>query len=125
MNSRDCRFGPDSVLAGQRKISPFGDHQNFFKPRRIVSDLGHHQTRHPAAKFIDQFTELQLTIHEGRKRQIRLMFSHLGYQVIYLKRISQGVISLGDLPKGSWRILKEDEINDLKLMSRNKIKGIE
>jgi len=57
---------------------------------------------------------LRMTIHEGRKRQIRLMFSALRYKVIYLKREQQGPLVLGDLKPGAWRKLKSNEIESLK-----------
>ena len=54
-------------------------------------------------------TELVITIHEGRKRQVRLMFSSIGHEVKYLKRLSQGPLVLGNLKVGKWRSLTEDE----------------
>ena len=53
---------------------------------------------------------LRLTIHEGRNRQVRKMCAAIGHDVLYLKRVSTGKISLGDLPKGKWRYLTEEEI---------------
>jgi len=64
-----------------------------------------------------QFTELQMTIHEGMKRQIRMMFAMLGYRVIYLKRVSQGPITLGNLRPGKWRSLSDKEIRAVKKLS--------
>ena len=65
-------------------------------------------------KLVGPRTELLITIHEGRKRQIRLMFAHAGYSVVYLKRIAQGPLKLGSLPLGQWRELKQKEIEILK-----------
>ncbi len=59
-------------------------------------------------------TQLTLTIHEGRKRQVRLMFAALGHPVLYLKRLRQGPLQLGRLKTGQWRLLKEEEIKALK-----------
>ena len=59
-------------------------------------------------------TEFQITIHEGRKRQIRLMLRSVGYQVCFLKRVSLGPLTLGDLKMGLWRTLTEDEISLLR-----------
>jgi pseudouridine synthase len=59
-------------------------------------------------------TELTITIHEGRKRQVRLMFAAVGRKVIYLKRQSQGPLALGAMPPGEWRLLNKKEIGDLK-----------
>lgn len=51
----------------------------------------------------------EMTIHEGRKRQIRRMFSKLDYEVLDLCRLRQGPLILGDLKIGQWRFLKEAE----------------
>ncbi|MBU3110812.1 pseudouridine synthase [Clostridium lacusfryxellense] len=55
-----------------------------------------------------------ITIHEGKNRQIRKMCDAIDHPVIALKRISVGDIKLGDMEKGSWRNLTEDEIDYLK-----------
>ena len=51
-----------------------------------------------------------LTIHEGRKRQVRRMFAHLGHRVMALKRIRFGTLVLGNLPEGKTRELGAQEI---------------
>jgi len=58
--------------------------------------------------------ELLVTIHEGRNRQVRRMCAAAGMRVIRLVRIREGALSLGDLPKGRWRYLTEEEIQSLK-----------
>ena len=63
-------------------------------------------------------TELIITIHEGKKRQIRLMFDKVGHRVKYLKRLQQGCLKLGDLPKGQCRLLTDKEITQLKQLSK-------
>ena len=54
-----------------------------------------------------------LTIHEGKKRQIRRMFAHLGYRVLALKRIRMGKLTLGTLKESQTRQLTEPEIKSL------------
>ena len=61
-----------------------------------------------------QTTELQMTIHEGRNRQIRKMMESLGYGVIRLHRIKEACIELGDLKAGEYRRLKPYEIKKLR-----------
>lgn len=56
---------------------------------------------------------VQLEIHEGRKRQVRLMMKAVGHEVIDLKREAFGPIRLGDLPTGEWRLLTDGEIASL------------
>ena len=58
--------------------------------------------------------ELQITIHEGKNRQVRRMCAIAGMKVLRLKRIAEGGVQLGELPKGRWRHLTVDEINILK-----------
>jgi len=57
-------------------------------------------------------TEFLMTIHEGRKRQIRLMLGKVGHKVSYLKRIKQGSLSLGNLKIGDWKVLYPREIRN-------------
>ena len=57
---------------------------------------------------------LQVTIHEGRNRQVRRMCALAGMTVQRLKRTAEGSLTLGDLPKGKWRYLTEAEIEKLK-----------
>jgi len=54
-------------------------------------------------------TDLTITIHEGRKRQIRTMFYTIGHKVTYLKRVAIGGLTLGDLKLGQWRELSLEE----------------
>jgi 23S rRNA pseudouridine2605 synthase len=53
---------------------------------------------------------VEITIHEGKNRQIRRMCSALGHDVITLKRIAIGNIKLGYLKRGEWRSLTEEEL---------------
>ena len=47
----------------------------------------------------------EITIHEGKNRQIKRMFEQLGYEVVTLKRLSIGAIELGNLKEGEHRFL--------------------
>lgn len=61
-------------------------------------------------------TELNITIHEGRNRQIKNMFELVGCRVSYLKRIAVGRLEIGELPIGKWRMLSKE---DKKLLDLN------
>ncbi|MCA1900627.1 MAG: rRNA pseudouridine synthase [Candidatus Hydrogenedens sp.] len=63
-------------------------------------------------------SHIQLTIHEGKKREIKRMCSAVGFPVISLKRISFAGISLQNLPTGQWRYLTPEEIAILKNISQ-------
>jgi 23S rRNA pseudouridine2605 synthase len=56
---------------------------------------------------------LEITIYEGKNRQIRRMFEHLGHTVKRLIRVSIGPVKLGTLPAGRYRNLTEREMNSL------------
>ena len=55
----------------------------------------------------------EITIHEGRNRQVKRMFEAVGCHVMQLKRTKLGKLTLGDLPVGKWRYLSESEIKAL------------
>lgn len=57
---------------------------------------------------------IELTIHEGRKHQVKRMFAHIGHPVIRLKRIQFGPLNLGKLLPGKTRYLTDKEANDLR-----------
>lgn len=56
----------------------------------------------------------RITIHEGRNRQIRRMCELAGMYCTRLRRIQEGKLVLGDLPKGKWRYLTQEEVAKLK-----------
>lgn len=60
--------------------------------------------QHPKESVVD------LTIHEGRNRQVRRMFEALELPVKRLKRIQFGPLQLGPLPTGEWRMLTREEL---------------
>lgn len=60
------------------------------------------------------YTDVLITIHEGRNRQVRKMVEQVGHQVVLLRRIRFGPLKLGDLPRGMWRELNQEEIRALK-----------
>jgi pseudouridine synthase len=57
---------------------------------------------------------LSIVIHEGRKRQVRLMCAGIGHPVMQLERVRFGPIVLGDLPAGRWRYLATHEVHTLR-----------
>lgn len=80
-------------------------------------ELDGYQLRRPKLKLLKAEGErarLHITIHEGRNRQVRRMCELAGMHVTRLRRIREGSITLGDLPKGKWRYLTQQEIDELK-----------
>ena len=52
---------------------------------------------------------LEVVIHEGRNRQVRRMCELAGMEVVRLVRITEGSLRLGNLPRGKWRYLTDEE----------------
>lgn len=79
-------------------------------------ELDGYRIRKPAVKCQKRTGDkalLQITIHEGRNRQIRRMCAIAGMEVQRLKRIREGSLSLGQLPLGKWRYLTKEEVKAL------------
>ncbi|MEG0900592.1 MAG: pseudouridine synthase, partial [Clostridia bacterium] len=60
------------------------------------------------------YTDLLITIHEGRNRQVRKMVEAVGHQVVLLRRVRFGPLKLGELPRGMWRTLTDEELRQLR-----------
>ncbi len=65
-------------------------------------------------------TKIEITIHEGRNRQVRRMFESVGCIVKRLKRTKEAGLNLGHVPLGRWRKLSESEVNMLKKIGTGK-----
>lgn len=58
-------------------------------------------------------SRLEITIHEGKNRQVRRMCESVGRRVIALHRSKIGNIGVKDIELGKWRYLKDFEVNTL------------
>lgn len=58
---------------------------------------------------------LMISIHEGRKRQVRKMFEAIGHPVINLKRTAYGKLQLGSLKSGAYRFLSPEDMKKVLL----------
>jgi 23S rRNA pseudouridine2605 synthase len=59
-------------------------------------------------------TMLEMTLREGRKRQVRRMLEAVGHPVRRLMRVAIAGVELGDLPPGKWRELTPAEVERLR-----------
>jgi 23S rRNA pseudouridine2605 synthase len=59
-------------------------------------------------------TRARITIHEGRKRQVRRMFDAVGHPVKRLTRIRVGPLEIGNLRPGLWRPMSDTEVAELR-----------
>jgi 23S rRNA pseudouridine2605 synthase len=80
-------------------------------------DIGDGEVTQPAFVEVVGHTErntwLEVTIVEGRNRQIRRMFEAIGSAVMKLRRLSIGPLTIEGLPSGSFRSLASDEVLSL------------
>ncbi|MEG2675670.1 MAG: pseudouridine synthase, partial [Clostridia bacterium] len=65
-------------------------------------------------EYVDNISKVQITITEGRNRQVRKMFEMVEKEVIFLKRVAIGDLKLGGLSRGAYRFLRDDEVTYLK-----------
>lgn len=56
---------------------------------------------------------IEITIHEGRNRQVRKMCEAVGHPVVKLRRVAIGGLIMGELPEGKWRYLTDEEVRYL------------
>jgi 23S rRNA pseudouridine2605 synthase len=81
----------------------------------VVLDEG--KTAEAKVKVISKDAEgclLEMTIHEGRKRQVRRMFAAVGLEVVDLIRTRFGPLDLAGLAEGSYRQLRGEEVASLR-----------
>jgi len=82
--------------------------EGFVKAERVVIK-GHHK----------QSTYLEITLTEGRNREIRRLLAHVHHKVLSLIRISIGPIKLGKMLPGDYRVLSVREVNMIKNIGKN------
>src|SRR2546428_9100293 len=76
-------------------------------------DISRGETSGPAIvreiRATSKYTWFELTITEGKNRQVRRMFEAIGHPILKLVRIRIGELALKDLPIGTYRILTSKE----------------
>jgi 23S rRNA pseudouridine2605 synthase len=63
---------------------------------------------------------LEMTLREGRNRQVKRMWEKIGYPVLKLKRVSFAGLSLGNLKAGEYRHLRLAEVEKLKKLTKER-----
>lgn len=99
---------------------------NHIKKIETGMDLEGYKTAPAKLKVLGRYTnetKIEITLTEGKNRQIRRMFEALGYEVKKLKRIRIGQIKLDKLKKGEFRYLTEKEIAWIEGLKEEKAKS--
>ena len=79
--------------------------------------IGNYTTSPAKIKILEKIDGdclVEITLREGKNRQVRRMCSAIGHPVLGLKRIKMGKINTGNLKVGDWRYLTEKEVEYLK-----------
>lgn len=108
------KFEIPKVYTAKTKGIPTGEKLNNF---RSGLKIGNYTTAPAKIKILkksggDCFVEI--TIREGKNRQIRKMCDVIGHPVLELKRIKMGEINIGNLEVGNWRYFTEQEVEYIK-----------
>ena len=92
---------------------PFDDIQMMQLEQGV--DIGEKALTKPAVVHILDEKKIMLTITEGKYHQVKRMLHAVGNEIVYLKRLRMGTITLDtELPKGSYRRLTEEETENLR-----------
>ena len=96
------------------------DNEAINRLRRGVFMEGDERRTYPATVRVVRdeslFSDIVATIPEGRNRQVRRRFDAVGHKVLLLRRIRFGPLELGNLKRGEWRELTEQEIEQLRAL---------
>ena len=107
---------PKHEVQKRYRVWVSGFSQDNFKLLERPIELDGYRIRPPKLRLVSNEGEravLEVTIHEGRNRQVRRMCAAAGMQVLRLKRLQEGPVGLGALGLGKWRYLTDGELEAL------------
>lgn len=85
-------------------------------PIRSGVEIDDYVTKKCKAHIVEtnkSYTKIHITITEGKNREVRKMFAAIGKEVVFLKRIKLGELTLRGLARGAFRKLDKEEIDYL------------
>jgi pseudouridine synthase len=95
-----------SVRPGERELRKLADGIVLDDGRTAPAEVG-------AVRTEGRHTVVTITLHEGRKRQVRRMFDAIGHPVERLVRVRFGPLDASGLAPGEWRRLRPEEVQAL------------
>lgn len=84
----------------------------------VVDGVRYSSCKAELLEFANNISRIEITLTEGKNREIRNMFKAIGREVIFLKRIEMAGIKLGGLKRGEMRKLKDYEVDHLKRLAK-------
>ena len=112
----NCLMHPSHEMNKRYQVWVTGYTDEGFELLKRPIELDGYRIRPPKLKLLEQDQEraiIEVTIHEGRNRQIRRMCQAAGMVVTRLKRVQEGSLKLGGLKLGAWRHLTAEEVLQL------------
>lgn len=91
--------------------------ENAIKSLKTGVYIDGYKTARAKVQLIKQYdtnASVRIAIKEGKNRQVRKMFSSVGHEVLALKRVATGNLFLGELKRGEYRDLTDEEVKYLK-----------
>lgn len=108
------RFGVEKVYQAEVEGRPTQDALDRLRKGVLLSDGPAGPARIRLLRSGEKASRVELTIHSGRKRQVRRMLEAVGHPVVSLTRTRVGPLTLGDLRPGQWRRLTPAEVARLR-----------
>ena len=112
----NCLMHPSHEVKKVYEVHVTGFTRDGLRVLQEPMELDGYRIRRPGVRILKEQESkavLEVTIHEGRNRQVRRMCDHAGMQVNRLKRVAEGKLKLGKLPLGQWRYLTEEEVKEI------------
>ncbi len=113
----NCMMHPRNGIGKTYEVTVRGNLEEAQQRLQRPILLDGYQIQTPIVRFLRQSADkatFEITIFEGKNRQIRRMCEAADLTVCRLCRVKEGSLSLGKLPVGAWRYLSEDEISILR-----------
>lgn len=108
------KFKVEKVYIAKIKGIPTKEELNAFESGLKIENYITAPAKIKILKELNGNSIVEVTIREGKNRQVRKMCDAIGHSVLELKRIKMGRIHLGNLEIGNWRYFTEREIAYLK-----------
>ncbi len=103
----------DKVYVAEIKGVPNSEELRIFRSGVKIEDYVTSPAKIKILNMSKERSTVEITIHEGRNRQVRKMCEFIGHPVISLKRVAVGSLKLDGLIEGGWRYLSGSEIKSL------------
>src|SRR5438874_78313 len=113
------RKADELIKAGRVRVNGRPGELNTFVAAGDRVDVDDGRTAPAKAKRLGP-SRLELTLHEGRKHQVKRMCEAVGHPVRRLHRRAYAGLTLGDLGPGRWRELTADEVERLRAATRTR-----